>query len=60
MEDLRISEYRMLLEQALNLGNLFRQGEFKMQNEDEQQETLKDEYNKLVKEGKIPWLAAKK
>jgi hypothetical protein len=54
VEDLPITFYRRLLSQAMNLGNLLRQGEFEMQTDDEKQEQALEEYKRLVKEGRFP------
>jgi hypothetical protein len=39
----------------MNIGNLLRQGEFKMQTDEEIQETALMEYNQLINSGRINW-----
>jgi len=55
VEELPITFYRRLLEQAMNIGNLLRQGEFKMQTDEEIQDTALAEYNQLINSGRINW-----
>jgi len=63
VENLPITVYREMEVQALNIGNLYRQGEFQFETTEEEKETdglelerAKKEYEELKRKGKIPWL----
>lgn len=52
-EELPITEYREAIGEAMNIGNLYRQGEFKMMSESEEKEELKNEYARAKAAGKV-------
>ena len=52
-EELPITEYRLLIGQAMNIGNLYRQGEFEMLSEKEKEEELKTEWERAKREGNV-------
>ncbi len=43
----------MLINEALNIGNIYRQGEFNMSNEEEKGQQALREYNEAKRQGKI-------
>jgi hypothetical protein len=52
-EELPITEYRWALGEAMNIANLYRQGEFQMQTEKEKEDDLIADYMKAKREGKV-------
>ena len=52
-EELPITQYRTAIGEAMNIGNLYRQGEFQMMSQKEKDEDLKAEYAKAKAEGKV-------
>lgn len=53
MEDLAITEYRILLEQAMNIANLYRQGQFEFLDSFEKQEEFENEIAFFRQKGKL-------
>ena len=43
----------MLINESLNIGNLYRQGEFKLQSDEEARQQAKREYEEAKRQGKI-------
>ena len=52
-EELPITEYRKAVGEAMNTGNLYRQGEFKLMSAEEEKEELKQEYARAKAAGKV-------
>lgn len=53
VEDLAITEYRILLEQAMNIANLYRQGQFEFLDSFEKQEEFENEIAFFRQKGKL-------
>ncbi len=53
VELMGIVQYREMLGESMNIANLYRQGEFKFQTEDELLEQVKREYEDAKRRGKI-------
>jgi hypothetical protein len=53
VEDLFINEYKMLLEQSMNIGNLYRQGEFEFVDSNERHEDFLDEIDYFKSQGRL-------
>ena len=52
-EELPITEYRWAVGEALNIGNLYRQGEFQMLTQKEKDEELRAEWERAKREGNV-------
>lgn len=53
VENLFISDYRILLEQAINIANLYRQGEFELTDSIEKQEDFLSEIEFFKNQGRL-------
>lgn len=53
MELRTITEYRTLIDQSLNIGNLYRQGEFSFLSSKEKDEQLQKDYQRALSQGKV-------
>ena len=52
-EELPITEYRTAVGEAMNTGNLYRQGEFKMLSKEEEDKELVAEFARAKAAGKV-------
>ena len=48
-----ITEYRTMIGEAMNIGNLYRQGEFKLQTDEEKGKEMKRRLDKARAEGEV-------
>jgi hypothetical protein len=53
VEKLYISEYKILLEQAMNIGNLYRQAEFSLTDSEDKRDKFLGEIEFFKKKGKL-------
>jgi len=53
VENLYITHYKMLLEQAMNIGNLYRQAQFELQDSKDKRNEFLDEIEFFKRRGKL-------